>query len=444
MPVGPVAPQDGHPAHSNDRATGPPAVAATPVLRTPGGDRWLSPGVVGVGAASFFSDAGHEIATSLLPSFLTSLLHAGPGALGAIEGTSDALVGLSKLAGGPLSADPARRGRIASGGYLGTAVATAAIGAATAVWQVAVLRALAWASRGIRSPARDTLLVSLVPRHAYGRAAGLERAGDNAGALVGPLLASVLVAFVGVRYAIGFALIPGLLAAASITVAARQARRHVATPVGRRTLSFNLAELRRAGLARALAPAAAFELGNLAATLLILRATDLLDTPSRSTTAATSLAILLYAAHNGIAAVASVGGGLWADRAGPRIVFGAGAAVYVASYLIFAVGPHAWGMLLAGFALAGIGIGLAETAESTTVALQLPDTLRGNGYGVLGLLQSFGDLGATLVAGLLWAAISPLAAFGYAAAWMAVSTVASRVVRPPVDPGGDEGPAAAT
>lgn len=43
-------------------------------------DRWLSSGVVSVGAASFFSDAGHEIATSVLPSFLTSTLHAGPGA----------------------------------------------------------------------------------------------------------------------------------------------------------------------------------------------------------------------------------------------------------------------------------------------------------------------------------------------------------------------------
>jgi hypothetical protein len=117
-------------------------------------ESWLSPAVASISAASFFSDAGHEIATSLLPSFLTSVLHSGPGALGIIEGTSDALVGLSKLAGGPLCNDPARRGRVASGGYLGTAVATAAIGLAAAVWQVAILRAAAWAARGLRSPAR--------------------------------------------------------------------------------------------------------------------------------------------------------------------------------------------------------------------------------------------------------------------------------------------------
>ena len=59
------------------------------------------------------------------------------------------------------------------------------------------------------------------------------------------------------------------------------------------------------------------------------------------------------------------------------------------------------------------------------VALALPDRLRGNGFGVLGLVQSFGDLGATLVAGLLWSLVSPLAAFVYAAAWMALAAVAS-------------------
>jgi len=120
---------------------------------------------------------GHQRAAT----FLTSTLHAGPGALGAIEGVSDALTGLSKLAGVPLANDPNRRAQLASGGYLGTALATGALGLATAVWQVAGLRALAWVSRGLRSPVRDTLLTSLVPPHAYGRAFGLERAGDNAG-----------------------------------------------------------------------------------------------------------------------------------------------------------------------------------------------------------------------------------------------------------------------
>ncbi|MGV8977817.1 MAG: MFS transporter [Cellulomonas sp.] len=385
--------------------------------------RWLTPGVAGVGAASFFSDAGHEMATSVLPTFLGSTLGAGAGALGAIEGVSDALIGLSKLAGGPLSNDPARRGRLASGGYLLTALATATIGLTTAVWQVAILRALAWMSRGIRSPARDTLLISLVPRTAYGRASGLERAGDNAGAIVGPLMAAALVGVVGVRNVILLAFIPSIFAVVGISFAAREARRSLAVPTGRRTLTFNLRELREAGLLHAFVPVALFELGNVATTLLILRATDLLHVSGRSLTAATSVAILLYAAHNAAATVAALFGGRLIDRSSPRRVFTIGAAVYVAAYVVFAWQQHSVLVLLGAFVLAGVGIGCAETAESTMVAMMLPDRLRGNGFGVLGLVQSVGDLGASLVVGILWTVVSPVLAFGYAGAWMLASVL---------------------
>ncbi len=141
----------------------------------PTSDRWLTPGVLGVGAASLFSDSSHEMVTSLLPTFLTPTLGGGPATLGAIDGVADALTGLAKLAGGPLAADPARRARMASGGYLGTAAATALIGLSTAIWQVAILRGLAWASRGIRSPARDMVLTSLSGKDGFGRAFGVER-----------------------------------------------------------------------------------------------------------------------------------------------------------------------------------------------------------------------------------------------------------------------------
>src|SRR5689334_5132674 len=78
-------------------------------------ERWLTPGVGGVGLASFFSDSGHEIATSVLPAFLSGVLGASASVLGLIEGLSDALIGVAKLVGGPLADDRRRRGRIASG-----------------------------------------------------------------------------------------------------------------------------------------------------------------------------------------------------------------------------------------------------------------------------------------------------------------------------------------
>jgi len=172
-----------------------------------------------------------------------------------------------------------------------------------------------------------------------------------------------------------------------------------------------------------------FEFGNLATTLLILRATQLLTSPQRSVAAATTLAILIYAGHNAVATFASLVAGRWFDRAGPRVVFMTGAAVYVVAYCAFAVGSHsAVGVALA-FAAAGAGIGFAEPTESAVVAQLLPDRLRGSGFGVLGAVQATGDLVATVTAGLLYTLISPAVAFGYAAAWMGAAAIASGALR---------------
>jgi MFS family permease len=398
------------------------------VVDAPNG-RWLTPGVGAVGVASFFSDSGHEMTTSLLPAFLTGTLGASAAALGVIEGISDALIGVMKLIGGPLANDPRRRARTAAGGYLGTAVATGAIGAAITVWQVGALRAIAWLSRGLRSPARDALLASLCPTSAQGRAFGLERAGDNLGAVAGPLLAAGLVTCVGVRPALYLAAVPGLFAAIAIIVAARESRRRVHNGGGSSPRRLELRALRDAGMLRALLPMLLFEFGNLATTLLILRATQLLTSSQRSVATATSVAILIYAGHNVVATLASLVAGRWYDRVGPRRVFAAGAAVYVIAYGAFSAGFHGVIAVALAFAAAGAGIGLAEPTESAVVAQLLPDRLRGSGFGVLGAVQATGDVVATVVAGLLYTLVSPAAAFGYAATWMLAAAIASGTLR---------------
>ncbi|MFE2496905.1 MFS transporter [Streptomyces scopuliridis] len=410
----------GEPGKSGE--PGPPGEPAGPGPGPGPDDKWLTTGVGSVGVTSFLSDAGHEIATAVLPSFVTGVLHGSAASLGVIEGVSDALTGVSKLAGGPLANDPRRRRRMATGGYLGTAVATGAIGFATAVWQVGVLRAVAWTSRGLRSPSKDSLLASLAPPRAFGRAYGLERAGDNLGAVAGPLAAAGLVAWLGIRPAIWFAFLPGILAAVTITIAAREARRRHADR-SREPIRLRFAGLRGAGLLRPMLPVLLFEFGNLAVTLLILRATQLLHTDGRSATGAASLAILVYAAHNAVGAIVAYAGGHWIDRAGPRVVFATGSALYLLAYAGFAVGSHSWWVLLIFFSLAGAGIGCAETAESALVTQLLPDRLRGSGFGLLGAVQAVGDVVATVVVGVLYTAVSPTAGFLYAAGWMLLSVL---------------------
>ncbi|HEX5902768.1 MAG TPA: MFS transporter [Actinomycetota bacterium] len=382
---------------------------------------WLTSGVGGIGVASLLSDAGHEVPTSLLPSFLSSTLGAPAAALGLIEGLADGLAGVAKLAGGALADGPQRRRATAVGGYITTAVTSALIGVATAVWQVAVFRIAAWTARGLRVPSRNALLADAAPAESYGRAYGFERAMDNLGAIIGPLLAIVLVASVGLRTAILLSVIPGLLAVAAIIYAIRrlprsQPRRHEA-------FRLRFREALSGGLRRVMLGIGAFELGNLAATLMILRATELLA-PTRGLEPATSLALWLYVAYNAAAALASVPAGRAADRRGGVAVMIVGVALSGIAYIGLAVsGPLPW-VLAVWFITAGVAIGCVETAENSTVALMAPDTARGSAFGLLAAAQSFGNLAASGVAGALWTVFSSTVAFGYAAAWMGVSAVA--------------------
>jgi MFS family permease len=392
------------------------------VMTARGSVRWLTPGVRGIGGASLLADLGHEIPTSLLPSLLTSTLGAPAAALGLIEGVADGVAGAARLAGGVLADDPARRRTTAVGGYTATAVLSSLIGLATAVSQVAVLRVGAWLARGLRVPARNALLADVTGAGTYGRAYGFERMMDNLGAVGGPLLALGLVELLGIRGAIVVSGVFGLAAAGSIVYAIRHIRRPAAGE--RRPLRIRIRPLLQGELRGVWLPIGAFEVGNLATTLLILRATDLL-TPERGVEAATSVALLLYAGHNLAAAVVSVPAGRAADRWGFRPILTAGFAAGLASYLTFGlIGPSVV-LLASAFFLAGVTIGVVETAEHGTVAEAAPDDIRGSAFGFLAAIQSFGNLAASGVAGLLWTLVSPLAAFLFAAAGMTVAVLAA-------------------
>ena len=388
--------------------------------------RWLTPGVRGIGLASLLADLGHEVPTALLPSFLTTTLGAPASALGLVEGVSDGLAGAARLAGGALADDPHRRRAAAVAGYTTTAVLSGLIGVATSVWQVGVLRAGAWAARGLRVPARNALLADVVPAGSYGRAYGFERAMDNLGAIGGPLLALGLVELVGVRTAILLSIIPGLLAVAAILYAIRQIRAPATHE--RRPIRLHVRPVLRGQLGRLMIGISIFELGNVAATLLILRATDLL-VPGRGTEDAAQIAIALYVIYNVAATLTSIPAGRLGDRSGMVRVLAAGVGAFGLAYAGFAATGASIPLLGSAFALAGVGIGCVETAEHAAVATLAPERVRGSAFGVLAAVQSLDNLVASAAVGLLYTLAYPAAAFTFAAALMAISLGAFAVSR---------------
>lgn len=390
---------------------------------------WLTRGVGGIGAASLLSDLGHEVPTSLLPRLIASL-GGSAAVLGIIEGISDALSGIARLAGGALADDPARRRTTAVGGYASTAVLSGLIGASTSVWQVGLLRAGAWTTRGLRVPSRNALLADATAPEAYGRAYGFERMMDNLGAIGGPLLAIALVAAFSVRTAILLSIVPGLLA----TLAVIDAVAHLQRPARRerQPLRFRFRPVLRAGGSRLFAAIGAFEIGNVATTLLILRATELL-TPTRGLASAATVALLLYVGYNVAATAASLAAGHANDRVGSRPVLLAGVLLSAGAYAMFGVAGGSVWVLLTAFAVAGVGSGCVQTAENAAVAGSVPATIRGSAFGMLAAIQSFGNLAASGLAGVIWTVLSPGIAFAYLAAWMLVSVaLLTRVRRPEV------------
>jgi MFS family permease len=365
------------------------------------------------------------VPTALLPSFLSQTLGLGAaraaGALGVIEGIADGASGVARFAGGPLADDPARRRATAVGGYATTAVLSSLIGVATAAWHVGVLRSLAWAARGVRGPSRNALLADIAPSSAYGRAYGFERAMDNLGAIGGPLLAIGLVALVGVREAILISFIPGALAALAILVAIRLApklaqREH-------RPIKIQVRPVLRGRLGSLMFGITAFELANVAATLLILRTTELVA-PGHDYS---RTAVLLYAGYNLAATLIAIPAGHLTDRRGATVVLVVGAVMFTAAFSGFAFAGASIPLLALLFVLAGLGIGVGETAESAAVAAFAPVDLRGSAFGLVAAVQAFANLAASAVAGVLWKAVSPEAAFLYLAGWSIVAVIAFAV-----------------
>src|SRR5581483_4147452 len=158
-----------------------------------------------------------------------------------------------------------------------------------------------------------------------------------------------------------------------------------------------------------------YGLGNFSATLLILRATQILSFEGRSAASAAATAVLLYTAHNAANAFAAYPAGALADRIGRRVVLVMGVALFSLACVAFAFSPSCLPILAALFVAIGASTALVETAEGSHAAEVLPIALRGRGYGVVGLVDGVGDLVSSLVVGVLWTVASPAWGFAYAA-----------------------------
>jgi MFS family permease len=376
---------------------------------------WLNSTVIGMALASFFSDAGHEAATAILPLFLVSI-GAPAAALGAIEGIADAVSSFVKLGSGWFSDRIGKRKPIAVLGYMLTGLTTGLLGLATAWPHILLARAAGWFGRGIRGPVRDAMLAEAVPAEARGRAFGFHRAGDTLGAIAGPLLALSLISLLAGREAtqttyrqvFWITVIPGLLSALSFALLVKERTRAMH--------STNLILTIRSLPSRFklfLVGVGIFGAGDFAHSLLTLRATQML-TPSLGLARAGQVAIGLYVLHNILYASMSYPIGALADRVGKRTLLAMGYGIAALMGIGWMISfPSIWYLGLL-FALGGTFIAAEDALEGALAADLLPEDVRGTGYGVLATVNGLGDFLSSMIVGLLWSAVNPAVGFAYA------------------------------
>ena len=298
---------------------------------------WISRTILGIVRATLLSDFSHEMCTAVLPLYLMTL-GLGPGALGLIEGLADFLFSLSKLGGGIFGHHVDQKRPWASLGYLVTALATGAIGMAHTLSALLTLRGLAWIGRGFRGPLRDFLLAEAVPPTHFGRAYGLERAGDMIGAVLGPL-AGVALLWFGVTFqsVILWTLLPGLLAAGSLFFVVQE------KPISRPLSDDETPRaVRRVVFPRSfwvfLIGVFLFGLGDFSRTFLIWLALPHLETSFGSPSESIALGALLYGLHNLVSGAVAYPIGRFGDRRAPFIILLGGYGLGVGANLLLALG----------------------------------------------------------------------------------------------------------
>jgi MFS family permease len=378
----------------------------------------LGRNVIALSAVSFFTDVSSEMIYPLIPIFLSSVLGAGAGAVGAVEGAAESTAALLKLVSGWWSDRLEQRKPLVVAGYAIATFARPLIALTTSVAQVLAVRVSDRVGKGIRTSPRDALIADSVDPSIRGRAFGFHRASDHAGAVVGPLLAFAVLQWEGasLRSLFWLAAIPGFIALVVLLVAVKDRPRERSQasvpdhnqPMGRRFWAY-------------LGVLLLFTLGNSTDAFLLLRAAQL--------GVSAALVPVLWAMLHVVKSASSTPGGTLSDRVGRKPLIVSGWAVYAVVYFAFGQATHQW-QAWALFAVYGVYFGLTEGVEKALVTDLVPAGRRGAAFGWYNLAIGLGALPASVLFGAVWDRYGSSVAFAFGAIMALVAAVGLWMVVP--------------
>lgn len=379
-----------------------PGRSGSPLSRIQGKRKILPENVRALGWVSFANDFASELAYPVIPLFLTLTLGAPVAIVGLIEGIAEGIaVGLRGISGWLSDRAAHRRVPWIRGGYGLSALARPVIAAAPAWGWVLGGRIADRLGKAARTAPRDALIKDSTPASLMGASFGYHRALDTAGAVIGPVVAVVMLALgASLRSVLWLAVVPGFVTLLLL----RRVREAPATASSSRA-SVNAREA-RVPLPRSfwlvLAVWTVFSLGNSSDVFLLLRSHEL--------GLSSTLVILAYAFYNVVYSGLAWPLGSLSDRVSRELVLAVGLAVFALVYLGFAVASAAW-LVWPLFVVYGVYIAATEGVARAWVADHAPAGASGTAYGIFAAASGASLLVASVVAGLLWSHVSPSAPF---------------------------------
>lgn len=373
----------------------------------------FSKNVRNLGWVSFFNDVSSEMIYPLLPLFLTQVLGAGVLFVGLIEGIAESISSFLKLFSGWLSDRFQKRKGIILVGYTLASITRPIMGLVTSSIHILFLRFFDRVGKGVRASPRDALLSQSCREDERGKAFGFQRMMDHAGAMAGPLIASLLM--VGwtkdLRVIFYLSAIPAFFCLWILF-------RGVTDVIGNQTPTSPALKLQwkiwDKKFKYFLLIITLFTLGNSSDAFLLLRAKDLgIDIAF--------IPILWFLLHLS-KAIFSVPGGSLSDRIGRRRVMMLAWTVYGLVYLGFAFASKAYHIWFLFF-IYGLFYGLSEGTERAWVADLVEESKRGTAYGVYNFFIGMATLPASLLMGFIWKTVGVQWAFSFGAIMALVAAV---------------------
>jgi MFS family permease len=371
-----------------------------------------------LGWTSLFTDAATEMIYPLLPVYLSRVLGASAVSLGIIEGVAEAVNSILKVISGYWSDRSSRRRPIVIAGYALSSISRPLI-ALTMTWpQVLLIRALDRTGKGIRGAPRDALLARFATPSTRGRIFGFHEAMDHVGAIVGPVMATVILFFVPEGYRLVFALtaIPGAIAVTMLFFVDEDAAagKELANQPPAPSVQLEAPPRLPRRLIVLMGVLLVFSLGNSADAFLLLRLSDALG--------GAMYVPLMWAGIHVVKASLSTWGGTLSDRFGRKQLIVSGWIVYALVYLGFAMStsPSAF---IAWFLFYGVYFAFAEGPSKALVTDLTPHERRGAAFGLYNATIGVGALIASVLFGYLYEHFSASTAFITGAALAGVAAV---------------------